>query len=278
MTEARIGWGGELHVSTDNTEANLVELDRSLREEQQARMAYTAKMAALGEMAGGVAHEINTPLGALSLRIECMLESLQPARAENPELLNPIFSGLGQLQNIVNRIASIVRGLRSFARDGQQDPMEKVKVSILLQGTLDLCKERFTSHGISLIVDQNETYMNGEVECRPIEISQVLLNLFNNAFDAVQSLPEKWVRVDVVNFPENIEISVTDSGPGIPKDLREKIMQPFFTTKDIGKGTGLGLSISKGIVDRHGGKLLIDDQCPNTKFILLLPKIKKIPT
>lgn len=248
-----------------------------LREEQQARMAHTAKMAALGEMAGGVAHEINTPLAAMGIRIEQILEILQSERVENPELWNQIFKGLSQVQSMVNRIANIVKGLRFFAREGQQDPMEKVKVSTLLEGTLDLCKERFASHAIPLSVNQNEDYISSEVECRPIEISQVLLNLLNNAFDAVQNLPDKWVRVEVANFAESIEISVTDSGPGIPKALREKIMQPFFTTKEIGKGTGLGLSISKGIIDQHGGKLMIDDQSPHTKLILSLPKFRKDP-
>jgi C4-dicarboxylate-specific signal transduction histidine kinase len=248
-----------------------------IHEEQQVRMAHTAKMAALGEMAGGVAHEINTPLTVIGLRIEQMLDSLQSEKAENPELLARMHKGLSQVQSTVNRIANIVKGLRAFAREGRQDPLERVKVSSLLESTLDLCKERFASHGIPLSVNKNEAYFGCEVECRQIEISQVILNLLNNAFDAVQSLPTKWVRVEVLNLTESLEISITDSGPGIPKDLREKIMQPFFTTKDIGKGTGLGLSISKGIIDQHGGKLTIDDKCPHTKFTLSLPKFRKGP-
>jgi C4-dicarboxylate-specific signal transduction histidine kinase len=117
------------------------------------------------------------------------------------------------------------------------------------------------------------------LSCREAEIIQVLLNLINNACDAVASLPDKWVKVEfqIVDAPagfkhrKEIIISVIDSGAGIPKNIVDKLMQPFFTTKDPDKGTGLGLSISNNIIKNHGGRLEYNSKSPNTRFDITLP-------
>lgn len=132
------------------------------------------------------------------------------------------------------------------------------------------CRERFKHHGIELSLES--TTSEFAVECRPTQISQAILNLLNNAFDAVENLAEKWVRVSVKDMGVALTVAVTDSGKGIPKNIRNKILQPFFTTKEVGKGTGLGLSISRGIVAGHGGQLFIDASAPNTSFVIRLPK------
>ncbi|MEO5970304.1 MAG: ATP-binding protein [Bdellovibrionia bacterium] len=95
--------------------------------------------------------------------------------------------------------------------------------------------------------------------------------MLNNSFDAVCELPEKWVRLEVLNMETHIEIASVDSGTGIAPQIAEKLMQPFFTTKEVGKGTGLGLSISKAIVQSHGGKLYLDGTSHNTRFVMKLP-------
>ena len=110
------------------------------------------------------------------------------------------------------------------------------------------------------------------IPCQRTQISHVLLNLLNNAFDAVQSLSKKWVRILVSEELQFINISVMDSGRGIPREIAEKAMHPFFTTKPLGKGTGLGLSISKAIAEAHHGRLSIDPRGPNTRVVLTLPK------
>jgi len=103
-----------------------------------------------------------------------------------------------------------------------------------------------------------------------------LLNLLNNAHDAIAHLPEKWVRVSVKALGDTVEIRVRDSGRGIPPDIAQKIFQPFFTTKEIGKGTGMGLSISLGIIKAHSGRLTLDESEPNTCFVLSLPLAKSM--
>jgi len=104
------------------------------------------------------------------------------------------------------------------------------------------------------------------------------LNLLNNAVDAVQALPEKWVRLSVFEKGDELEIAITDSGNGIPESLRAKMGQPFFTTKEVGQGTGLGLSISRGIVEAHGGTLQLDTSCAHTRFVVRLPKSARTRT
>ncbi len=102
-------------------------------------------------------------------------------------------------------------------------------------------------------------------------MGQVILNLLNNAYDAIQKDTDKWITVETSNKAGLVFLSVTDSGAIIPDEVKAKMMQPFFTTKEIGKGTGLGLSISKGIVESHGGILAIDNSKVNTSFVIQLP-------
>jgi C4-dicarboxylate-specific signal transduction histidine kinase len=113
-----------------------------------------------------------------------------------------------------------------------------------------------------------------KIHCQEVPISQVLINLIGNSCDAIQGQKDKWIKISAEIKDENVFLSVTDSGNGIPALLQEKIFQPFFTTKAIGQGTGLGLSISKGIINSQNGNLTLDTQCKNTKFVIQLPKSK----
>jgi C4-dicarboxylate-specific signal transduction histidine kinase len=124
-------------------------------------------------------------------------------------------------------------------------------------------------------VEAREIPASWEVECHPSQISQVLLNLLNNAYDAALAQPDRWIELDARDQGSLVEISVTDSGPGIPRELARKIMDPFFTTKPPGKGTGLGLSISSNIMTDHGGSLSLDQNSPHTRFVMSLPKIQR---
>lgn len=239
-------------------------LDEKVKE-QTSQLLNASKMSALGEMAAGVAHEINTPLATIGMRIEQMEECLKEGDIDALDFL----AATAVIKDTVARIAKIINGLRFFAREGRGLDMQNVIVSDLIDDTLSFCHERFNNHGIRLRVIQSGSYT---IECRAVEISQVLLNLLNNAFDAVEKLQDKWVRVEVIEKGVHIEISVTDSGGGISQDIQEKIMQPFFTTKEIGRGTGLGLSISNGIMMAHQGKIYVDSSCPNTKLTMVIPK------
>lgn len=243
-------------------------LERSLKDlkHAQAQLITSSKLAALGEMAGGVAHEINNPLAVIHSRAR----HIQKVLAANPPKVDSANEFAKIIETTSDRIALIVRGLKTFSRSGENDPFERCDINDILIDTLSLCSERLRLHGIDLTFEGPTGPL--EIQGRAVQISQVLLNLLNNAHDAVENLSEKWVRISLSDLGEKIRISVTDSGKGIPPDVRDKIMQPFFTTKPVGKGTGLGLSVSRGIVDEHQGTLTLDDNAPNTRFVLELPK------
>lgn len=234
---------------------------------QREKLMAASKMSSLGEMAGGIAHEINNPLAIIIGKINQLQRRIKNKEESN---LTKYDSDLAVVENTAKRISSIIKGLSSFSRNAENDKMDKVIVSSLIQDTLGLAKERFRFQSIDLkskFECDEKTYVFGKTS----QLLQVLINLLNNACDAVENLHEKWVEIKVTSTETTCIISVTDSGPGIPPDVLEKIMTPFFTTKEVGKGTGLGLSISRNIIEEHHGKLYYDKTSPHTRFVIELP-------
>lgn len=236
---------------------------------QTARAEYASKMASLGQMAGGVAHEINTPLAVIRTSADLLLMEFKKKEAS----LEKIEKWLVKIQDTTQRIAKIIKGLLSFSREGSKDPFSIFSLATPLEETLSFCRKKFESAGITLKVGP---FPNVQIEGREVQLSQVFLNLLNNAFDAIKETAEPWIEIQVCESESLIEVSVTDSGQGIPADLLAQIFQPFFTTKDIGQGTGLGLSVSRGIIEDHGGTLQIDEDCPNTRFFFRIPKKQNV--
>lgn len=236
----------------------------------QLQLVAAAKMSALGEMAGGVAHEINTPLATILLIADKLHGQFRNGKS------NPAadLKAMEIILNTVERIGKIVKGMRLFAGDRGSDPMTSTPVEQFINDTLSLCQQRFKNGGVEIQIKGLEN-PNLIVECRPTEISQIILNLLNNAYDAVETLDDRWIEIAVADRAAEVNIAVTDSGPGIAPEFREKIMQPFFTTKELGKGTGMGLSISQSLAKAHGGKLFIDENVERTRFVLTLPKVQK---
>jgi C4-dicarboxylate-specific signal transduction histidine kinase len=221
-------------------------------------------MAVIGEMAGGVAHEINSPLTAILMNAERMARWGTERAPEGAE----VVKRANAIVHICHRIATIIQGLKLFSGDSEGE----AEKSFLLQGailnTLDLCREKFKANGIEMSFQQSDPKLVGVGD--PVQFSRVLINVLENAFDAVLSVNEKWVRINVEGKKDLIEIYTSDSGRGIPKDIAEKIFEPFFTTKDIRHGAGLGLCASRGMMKRHGGDLTYDSTCPNTRFVMTL--------
>ncbi len=259
----------ELRKSFGKLEAVNSELEERVHLRTK-ELVLSSKMASLGEMAGGVAHEINNPLAIIRGKASFLMK-LEAAGEVNQENLR------GSLQKIVetaDRIAKIVSGLRSFSRNAEKDPWQYVQLDQIVSDTLSLCAERFKHHGIELRVDAVPNLL---LECRATQVSQVLLNLLNNAHDAIEKSGDRWVHLSFIPTADKIQMCVTDSGNGIPPAVADKLMMPFFTTKEVGKGTGLGLSISRGIVEDHGGTLSLDRACRNTRFVMDLPLRQTVP-
>ncbi|MCX5743268.1 MAG: ATP-binding protein [Proteobacteria bacterium] len=159
-----------------------------------------------------------------------------------------------------------MHGLNMFARE--HDEVVALAVTTILDDALGLCRARIRTHGVTLELAITTA---AQVRGRSIELSQVVVNLLNNAFDAAHTSAEKWIRLSTRDLPDRVQIFVEDSGPGIPAERHDDVFRSFFTTKAAGAGTGLGLSISRRIVDAHGGSLTIDPHAPNTRFVIELP-------
>ncbi len=255
---------GMAYFLRTNARAERALRDRErLLEEARAQSIFAAKMAALGEMASGIAHEINNPLTAIMLAASRVTLA---ARAGDQAGLH---ATVDRIKATVTRISKIVGALRFLARDAQGDPFAPADLGEVVDQTVELCGDRYRAQGIELTVEDFARPL--VVECRAVQISQVLLNLLGNAHDAVEDLAEKWVRVAIRTVERAVEITVRDSGRGVPPALREKIFQPFFTTKEVGRGTGLGLSVSRGIVEAHHGELRLAVEDPHTCFVVRLP-------
>jgi C4-dicarboxylate-specific signal transduction histidine kinase len=219
-------------------------------------------------MSGGIAHEINNPLTVIQARSFQLTQMVEQGKID-PEKIKQAAESISKT---ADKIAKIIKSLRAFSREGEQDAFEFVSAKTLVEETLEFCKTRFYNYGVELFLTEIDEDL--EIECRIIQIEQVLLNLLNNSFDAAQKSEEKWIRVEANEYGDYIDIKVIDSGPRIPDEVAEKIMQPFFTTKELGKGTGLGLSISSGIMKNHKGDLFLDRTASNTTFVMRLPRLQ----
>jgi C4-dicarboxylate-specific signal transduction histidine kinase len=244
----------------------MLEQNAKLIETQITVIDSNAKLVTVGEMAAGIAHEINNPLSIIVTKVTVM-------NAMNEKGTLPkerITTDLEKLKSTAERIAKIIKGLKSMSRNSEGDPLEQVKINKIIHDSLDFCEDRLKQRGIELRLNNN---IEEVISCKEVQISQVILNLVNNSADAIADLSEKWIEIDVSkNQDENkIIIKITDSGKGIPPEIAEKLMTAFFSTKGVGKGTGLGLSISKKIIMEHGGDFYLDQKHPNTRFVIELP-------
>lgn len=230
----------------------------------QQVLVQTAKMTSLGEMAGGIAHEINTPLAII---ISSSSQACKYLTAENPEIEKSILK-LKKIESTAKRVAQIVKGLSTFSRNSINDKMQLASVEEIISDTISLCFEKFKYNNIIL---ENKTSIDYKVLCIPTQLSQVILNILNNAHDAILENDNKWVSIELEQKNQKIKLRIIDSGKGIDATIISKLMEPFFSTKEVGKGTGLGLSISKGIIESFAGELYYELYKNNTSFVIELP-------
>lgn len=236
------------------------------RRKLQEQLISSAKMVGMGRMAAGIAHEVNNPLQLIVSRAERV-----QAAVNRPNIkVDEVTKDTEQIQKVAMRIASIVKGLLALSRDASTDEMTDVEVRSVLSSSLDYCRARLEAKNIQVKVC--EIPSTWAVRGRLTQLSEVLLNVLNNAHDAVLTSKEKWIEIHARADDKWIEFSVSDSGSGVDPTVRHKIFDPFFTTKPVGEGTGLGLAVSQGIVLSHGGQIYLDTASVPTRFVIRLPR------
>ncbi|MGF6515916.1 PAS domain S-box-containing protein [Pseudomonas sp. BT76 TE3572] len=247
-------------VGRDNTEVR--------RAQQQ--LTQSAKMATLGEMATGLAHEINQPLNVMRMAIVNVLKRLSNGDAQ----IDYLTDKLNRIDAQVQRAARVVDHMRVFGRRSEieQHPFNPAQA---IEGTLSLLAEGMRGKGVDLRV--NETGFEVQVRGYVDQLEQVLINLMVNARDALLGKREAdrefkpWISVYAERDAHSVRLWVEDNGGGIDPRLLERIFEPFFTTKPVGVGTGLGLSVSYGIVENMGGKLSVRNSVEGARFCIELP-------
>lgn len=246
-------------LNWDRTEevkfAQEVEKQRSLVEQERAKSVQSSKMASLGEISAGIAHEINNPLAVILGQV-----SLLATNRNDPEKFQ---SRVESIFKSTRRIEKIVNGLRKFSRSSQAEPHKPCVVSDLIFESLVLIEGKAIRERVAVELDLNSTAL---ILCDSIELEQVVVNLISNSIDAAKLCTERWVRIRTFDDGPQAVIQIIDSGAGITSEQEEKLFQPFYTTKPVGEGTGLGLSIAKGIVESHKGQIFLNKKESHTCF------------
>lgn len=229
--------------------------------ENEQKLIRTSKLASLGELSAGIAHEINNPLAIILGTVNQI--------SRNGENYEKMSHKIEAIRKASERISKIVGGLKKFSRSSVGNDYSICFLSEIIKETLIMTEAKSKKFNTPV---NCEIQSEGRIYCDQVEIEQVLINLINNAIDAVRDKNERWVKIELFDDAQVVVLRVVDSGSGVPKNVQDKIFEPFFTTKPIGEGTGLGLSIAKGIIDEHKATIQIIGEMKNTCFEIRFQK------
>ncbi|MCF6282638.1 MAG: ATP-binding protein [Candidatus Polarisedimenticolaceae bacterium] len=235
-------------------------------QQTQSQLIQTDKLASVGTLATGIAHELRQPLMVNRLTIEELLTILEDGDLELEDL--PPY--LQKMLGYCTRMDKIINHLRCYARDGEMTGMERTSLPKALENSFTLLGAQLRSRGIKITQTVAE-----EIPCirgNANQLEQVLINLLSNAKDTLKKVEEPAIKISINSIDDNVVLNLSDNGPGVPEAIKPTIFDPFFTTKEIGKGTGLGLSISQGIIADHGGTIAVTDaEGGGAQFTITLP-------
>ena len=250
--------------------AGLIEAFNRMAEEletNQEDLIQARKIAAIGTFTAGIAHELNNPINNIVLTAESFCEVYgERMEANCSEMLQDILSQ-------AERAADIVKNVLDFSRT-ENPVFSELSPKRIIKSTLSLVKNQFVINGLQLetSIAENLPLIRGNLG----NLQQVFANLLLNAIQATPKGGTVGMHVEMADTSGYISFTVEDTGPGIPAEIRHKIFEPFFSTKEVGKGTGLGLSVSYAIVKRHGGRIDVSSETgQGTKFTVLLPYISR---
>jgi len=240
--------------------ASIQERDEQLRQRAQEEIMKSERLAMVGQLAAGVAHELNNPLGGILLFSGLLIQKAPPAGL--------MRENLERVQKEAKRCQNIVQGLLDFARE-REPKIEAIDINDIAEKAINLFENQPIFHNIEVV----KAYQRGLplIFADQAQIQQVLVNIIINAADALRG--KGTLTITTRSAAEDVEISFSDTGKGIPPEHLDRVFEPFFTTKGVGHGTGLGLSISYGIVQRHGGDIKLFSRVnEGSTFVVSLPK------
>lgn len=256
-----------IHIMDDlrETTEEMQRREQELRDKQE-QLVQAGKLATLGELTTGVAHELNNPLNNIGLFVGNALDLIQLGTADSERISGELDNAMHQ----VRKASEIISHLRTFGRAAPVS-REPVLINDVIMRALSLMQEQFRLRQIDLnlkLCDDNPLVLGNA-----IQLEQVLINLLTNARDAVSLSAIRTISIGCVVDAPFVELVISDTGVGIPEGLEKRIFDPFFTTKEVGKGTGLGLSITYGIIKEHHGTITVAKTPPGAgaTFVIQLP-------
>jgi len=282
MTESLTQSREEIEQYNRTLEEKIIERTGQL-EDAQAQLIQSEKMGAIGQLAAGVAHELNNPLGGILGYSQFTLEKMRkniPEKTTAKEIRS-YLRYVGDIELQARRCKTIVQNLLRFSRSSRTVEFDEVDVNRVMEETLTFVEHQLRISQMELEVDLGSSLPR--IQGNAGQLQQIFTNLIINAMHASESGASIQINSRYCpalgEFGGTVEFSVTDTGHGIAKEDLKKIFEPFFTTKEVGKGTGLGLSVSYGIVKEHGGEITVESEIgEGTTFTVILPVQKKEPT
>lgn len=256
----------ETFLQNANEELEKKAIERTkIIETQQAALIESSKLSSIGKMSGGVAHEINNPMMIISGYVELMMKMIESREIDVKKILEICKKVLASTERI-NHIVGILRSI------GEKDRPENMHIYSINSIVHEACHLWLNNLGdLDLQHTLELLDLDTQVHCNSSMISQVLVNLLNNAYDAISQMEHRWIKVQLRRRDLQVEISITDAGRALSEKISQKVFDPFYTTKPVGQGTGLGLAISKSTIDAHQGTIYYDLNSSHSKFIILLP-------
>lgn len=236
------------------------------------QLLQAGKMASIGELSAGVAHEINNPLAIVLSERQILLDAFTGRLDDRPDMDRQFLDSMSQIDIQVHRCKRITHNLLRFARR-TESVIEPVDINSFLREVTELMDREARAHGIAFVTDLDDNIPH--ISSDPSQLQQVFLNLITNAIDAQSQKPNGWIKITTREESEErgLWLIIEDGGSGIPPENLSKIFDPFFTTKPVGKGTGLGLSICYSIIRRLGGTISVTSEPgQGTRFVIFLPE------
>ena len=255
-----------IHIMGDlrETTSGMERREQELRDKQE-QLVQAGKLATLGELTTGVAHELNNPLNNIGLSVGNVIDQLDMGKENTEQIRCELHNAMDQ----VRKATQIISHLRMFGRAAPVTH-ERVPVNEVIERALSLVHEqlRLRQIEVTLELDPGNPVVTGNL----IQLEQVFINLLTNARDALAAAPRKKIHISGRVQTETVSLAFRDTGTGIPEGLEQRIFDPFFTTKDVGQGTGLGLSITYGIIKEHGGTIIVANRPgEGATFLVELP-------